>query len=236
MKVHLIPVLVFDFEGYGLKGCAELLENVKYLDHTHPQLGRAQTVEVEWSDDHPLNQKATAEAERNKLFPSDDEWRAAVHDALLPLGLAETPRASVAKLVEWTRHIATAPELQQPFTEDQHKAFREMVKPKAMAPSLANGDPTPTLPSDLQWFEDPDSSFPRFNLTSEPRYYSYSDVEPGHFYGVLLSSGKVRIYYKGFNDPDLIHITQLDSLAEGCEYLRASLGSKPKGVDSPIGM
>lgn len=69
MKVHKITLLVVDFDELGVEEVKDVLENVHYPNHCiAPEVMDTQTVEVEWDDDHPLNQNDTQEAEYKRLF------------------------------------------------------------------------------------------------------------------------------------------------------------------------
>ncbi len=68
-KVHKITLLIIDHDGLGAKSVAEVLEEQRYPNHCiHPYVMESETREVEWSDEHPLNGRATQAAAFQDLF------------------------------------------------------------------------------------------------------------------------------------------------------------------------
>lgn len=72
MQVHKIEIMVIDFDKVGAKEIKEVIENTRYPNRCiNPHVKSIQTVDIgEWDDDHPLNYRATADAEYQRLFGS----------------------------------------------------------------------------------------------------------------------------------------------------------------------
>lgn len=69
MKVFKIELLVIDFDGLGEEGVRHELTNVRYAnDCISPNVKSIEARDIEWSDDHPLNMRTTADAEFRRLF------------------------------------------------------------------------------------------------------------------------------------------------------------------------
>jgi len=69
MKVYRIEVLVIDLDNVGEEGVKSVIENASYPNHCiSPKVKHVETREVEWSDDHPLNMRDTADAAYKALF------------------------------------------------------------------------------------------------------------------------------------------------------------------------
>jgi len=73
MQAHKITLLVIDHDGIGTESIRIELENANYgNDCISPTVKATATVDIgEWTDDHPLNRAATAEAEYSRLFPAE---------------------------------------------------------------------------------------------------------------------------------------------------------------------
>lgn len=70
MKVHRIILLVVDTDNLGADAVTDMIENAHYPNHAiGPQAMSTETVEVEWSDAHPLNRLKSQGAEFARLFP-----------------------------------------------------------------------------------------------------------------------------------------------------------------------
>ena len=66
MKAYKLEILVLDFENAGIEDIKTLLENTKYIN---VQVKNYEVRDIgEWHDEHPLNNKNTAESEYYKLF------------------------------------------------------------------------------------------------------------------------------------------------------------------------
>lgn len=65
MKAHKIEVVVLDFEGY----VDEFISTISNHRHLSAPCLENKTVDIgEWSDDHPLNNRKTHQAESTRLF------------------------------------------------------------------------------------------------------------------------------------------------------------------------
>lgn len=73
-KVHRIELLVIDHDDLGADGVRSVLENARYPNRCiNPDVKRVETREVEWSDEHPLNYRDTADAAYRELFGTEEE-------------------------------------------------------------------------------------------------------------------------------------------------------------------
>lgn len=69
MKVHRIEILVLDFDDLGPEEVRATLENTHYPNHCiRPRVKNIETREVEWSDQHPLNNRTTEHQAYRELF------------------------------------------------------------------------------------------------------------------------------------------------------------------------
>ena len=69
MNVYKIEILVIDHDELGSVGIAETIQNTKYPNRCiYPEVKRITVRSVEWSDDHPLNIRATADEFYRELF------------------------------------------------------------------------------------------------------------------------------------------------------------------------
>lgn len=69
MKVHRVTLLVVDTDDLGADEVKVVLENTKYPNHCiGPSVMQVDTVEVEWTDEHPLNRRDAKRAEFERLF------------------------------------------------------------------------------------------------------------------------------------------------------------------------
>lgn len=74
MKVMKIEVLVIDFDGLGEAEVKSVIENARYPNHcVYPEVKSIEAVDVEWSDDHPLNKRSQSSQAYQQLF-SDPEY------------------------------------------------------------------------------------------------------------------------------------------------------------------
>ena len=68
-KVHRLEVMVIDLEGLGAQGVKDALENTSYPNHCiYPEVIAIDTREIEWSDNHPLNNSYTYLEAYRELF------------------------------------------------------------------------------------------------------------------------------------------------------------------------
>ena len=66
MKIYKVVLSVIDIENLGADGICDLFETVKYINpHVRSIISRDIG---EWSDDHVLNKRDTADAEFKRLF------------------------------------------------------------------------------------------------------------------------------------------------------------------------
>lgn len=70
MEIHRIVLYVVDFDGLGAEGVKQELENTRFAnDCISLDIAEVQTRDIgAWSDDHPLNKRATVDATREALF------------------------------------------------------------------------------------------------------------------------------------------------------------------------
>ncbi len=69
MKVHKVELYIVDFDEVGARGVIETIENAKYPNRCiSPQVKHVRTKEIEWSDEHPLNNLKTADKAYRDLF------------------------------------------------------------------------------------------------------------------------------------------------------------------------
>lgn len=73
MKAYRIEILVLDFDGHGAEGIREIIENVRYPnDCIIPDVKAIEAREIgPWDDGHPLNNRATSDAEYKRLFAGE---------------------------------------------------------------------------------------------------------------------------------------------------------------------
>lgn len=72
MKIHKVVLTIIDFDEVGADGVKEVIENARYPNRCiSPHVRSVETRDIgEWSDDHLLNKRDTAEAEIKRLFAS----------------------------------------------------------------------------------------------------------------------------------------------------------------------
>jgi hypothetical protein len=69
VKVHKIVLCVVDHDDLGAAEVRVVLENTRYPNHCiSPRVIAIDTRDVEWSDDHPLNQQRGALSAFAQLF------------------------------------------------------------------------------------------------------------------------------------------------------------------------
>lgn len=70
MQVLKLVVTVIDFDGLGADGVKDAIENARYPNRCiSPDVRSVEVRDIgEWSDDHPLNNRKTAEDELRRLF------------------------------------------------------------------------------------------------------------------------------------------------------------------------
>lgn len=68
-KVHRVTLTIIDHDDLGADGVREVLEHARYANRCiSPRVMAVETRDVEWSDAHPLNHAATADAAIRALF------------------------------------------------------------------------------------------------------------------------------------------------------------------------
>lgn len=80
-KIHRITLLVVDDYGLGAERVKEVIENQRYPnDCIGPTVLTTETREIEWSDEHPINDARTMAAAVAELFEEEgpDALRSAV--------------------------------------------------------------------------------------------------------------------------------------------------------------
>ena len=69
MKVFKIEIMVIDFDQLGEQGVKNEIENVNYPnDCMSTEVKNIKSVDVDWSDDHPLNKCGTSARAYQDLF------------------------------------------------------------------------------------------------------------------------------------------------------------------------
>lgn len=75
-KVHRIVLLVVDDDDLGAAEIGRIIERERYPNHCiSPQVIDSDTREVEWSDDHPLNDERTREQAVEDLFGLAEDYK-----------------------------------------------------------------------------------------------------------------------------------------------------------------
>lgn len=73
MKVTKVVVMIVDFDELGEDDIKNTLENANYPnDCIGPIVQEIETVEVDWTDEHPLNMDSTSSAEFERLFKENN--------------------------------------------------------------------------------------------------------------------------------------------------------------------
>jgi hypothetical protein len=74
VNVYRIEVMVIDWDGIGPDGIKDEIENARYGNRCiSPHVKSCDVRYIgKWSDDHPLNNSATADAEFRRLFDTGD--------------------------------------------------------------------------------------------------------------------------------------------------------------------
>jgi hypothetical protein len=70
MKVMRVVLMVIDFEGLGEGGIEDVLQHQRFPnDCISPTVISVESRDIgEWTDDHPMNKRGTAESEFIRLF------------------------------------------------------------------------------------------------------------------------------------------------------------------------
>lgn len=69
IKVHKVEILVVDHDEVGAEELKVIIENQRWPNRCiDPSVMSIETKEIEWSDEHPLNQTSTFEAAYLEIF------------------------------------------------------------------------------------------------------------------------------------------------------------------------
>jgi len=70
MKVYKVEILVIDHGNLGADEIKSVIENQRYPNWCiSPQVKNIESRDIgEWTDDHPLNKRSTADAKYKELF------------------------------------------------------------------------------------------------------------------------------------------------------------------------
>lgn len=70
MKAYRVEILVIDFDGLGQDGVRTEIKNARYPNRCiSPDVKAIEEHDIgDWSDDHPLNNRSTADAEYARLL------------------------------------------------------------------------------------------------------------------------------------------------------------------------
>ena len=69
MKAYKVEVLIIDHDAVGSQEIQDLMEEVRYPNHClSPSVMNIKSVDIEWSDDHPLNLGDEMKEEYKRLF------------------------------------------------------------------------------------------------------------------------------------------------------------------------
>ena len=71
MKVIKLEVIVIDYDELGSEGVKQVIENTRFPnDCIYPKVRSIEVADIgPWSDDHPLNMKATGDEFLVRIFP-----------------------------------------------------------------------------------------------------------------------------------------------------------------------
>lgn len=74
MKAYKIELFIIDTDRVGEEEIIKTIENARYPNRCiSPKVKGVKSVDIgEWDDDHPLNQRDTADAEYKRLFEGKD--------------------------------------------------------------------------------------------------------------------------------------------------------------------
>ena len=72
MNVYKVELLIIDHDGLGAEGIREALEETRYPNRCiMPHVKNIESRDIgEWTDEHPLNKRSTADAAYKELFGS----------------------------------------------------------------------------------------------------------------------------------------------------------------------
>ena len=73
-KVHKVTLLVVDHDDLDAEGVEDAIVHTKYPNRCiSPRVMDIETVEVDWSDDHPLNRSSTMLSAFDEMFDTPEE-------------------------------------------------------------------------------------------------------------------------------------------------------------------
>lgn len=68
-RVHRVELLIIDFDNLGASEITTVIECQKYPNRCiSPEVKGITTKEIEWTDDHPLNNRNTSDVAYKQLF------------------------------------------------------------------------------------------------------------------------------------------------------------------------
>ena len=73
IKAYKIEMLVLDFEDSGEESIKDTVENMRHLN---AEVMNIKSVDIEWSDDHPLNNCGTSARAYQDLFAANKSSKA----------------------------------------------------------------------------------------------------------------------------------------------------------------
>ena len=70
MKAYKVELLIIDFDGLGAKGIKGVLESTHYPNRCmEPEVKSIESRNIgKWTDEHPLNKRATCDQAYKELF------------------------------------------------------------------------------------------------------------------------------------------------------------------------
>lgn len=78
-RVYKIELMVIDHENLGDEGIKAALENTKYV---FASVMGMDSRPIEWTDEHPLNNRRTSKAALEEMFAESDLERQSVHTGM----------------------------------------------------------------------------------------------------------------------------------------------------------
>ena len=73
IKAYKIEILVLDFEDSGEESIKDTVENMRHLN---AEVMNIKSVDIEWSDEHPLNNCGTSARAYQDLFAANKSSKA----------------------------------------------------------------------------------------------------------------------------------------------------------------
>jgi len=74
MKAYKVEILIIDHDNVGVAGIIDVLQDSHYPNRCiNPRVQSIQSRDIgEWTDEHPLNKRSTADAAYRELFTTYD--------------------------------------------------------------------------------------------------------------------------------------------------------------------